>query len=65
MDWSGSHAARRLAALAVALGCGALVACLLELPAVCGDGHVDPGEECDPAAAGADLSRCDPVDCTQ
>jgi hypothetical protein len=57
---SVSRTATLLAALVVTL-CGAVAGCLLELPAVCGDGHLDleAGEECDPAIVGEGLPPCD------
>jgi hypothetical protein len=54
------------ACLASALGVGvaSVAGCLVELPAACGDGRVDPGEDCDPAAAGPNNGeRCDPLTC--
>ncbi len=48
---------------ALALVCGTLAGCLLELPSVCGDGQVDLAaeEECDPADE--DGPPCDPATC--
>ena len=65
MAWSGNRAATLLAALVVTLG-GAVAGCLLELPAVCGDGNLDleAGEECDPAIVGDGLPPCD-ANCKQ
>lgn len=60
MRWSG----RLALSLGAALGCAAPAGCVLDLPAVCGDGHVDDGEDCDPAAVGANNGdKCDPETC--
>lgn len=59
MRWARRHAAAIAAVLAAS--CGALAGCLLDLPAVCGDGNLDPDEDCDPAIAGT--QNCDPVRC--
>jgi hypothetical protein len=53
--------ARRVYGAVLAASCGALAGCLLDLPAACGDGNLDPSEQCDPAAPGA--ANCDPVSC--
>lgn len=63
MGRSADRAHRTLATLAALVG-GLLFGCVLELPAVCGDGRVDaPDEDCDPAVDGTDLARC--IDCKQ
>ena len=59
MTGSGSRTAL-LATLLAAFG-AAIAGCLLELPAVCGDGNLDPEEQCDPALVGPAL--CDPETC--
>lgn len=60
MRWSG----RLAAGLGAAAVCAALAGCMLDLPAVCGDGHVDVDEDCDPAAKGENNGElCDPETC--
>lgn len=60
MTRSGSRTATLLATLMAALG-GVMTGCLLQLPAVCGDGLLDvEEEECDPAVPGAS-PLCDPT----
>lgn len=62
MRWVGTLAACLASALGV--GVAGVAGCLVELPAACGDGRVDPGEDCDPAAAGPNNGEsCDPLTC--
>jgi hypothetical protein len=62
MRWAGTSALRLAALLASAFSAAG---CLVELPAVCGDGHVDlASEACDPAAVGPKNGEsCDPFTC--
>jgi hypothetical protein len=62
MRRAGTSALQLAALLALAFS---VVGCLVELPATCGDGHVDlKNETCDPAAPGPNNGDgCDPFTC--